>query len=125
MTKRLGAIGRLAVGDIFHAVSPTGRNLICLVTAVTDSHIQARTVTSQLPLSFDRRTGGALWDEDTQCWIDCTKPLPDDIHQILLGLDRKYQDNRAAAVKNPDSDFRLTSEEKRTLLFTMSFYHRN
>ncbi len=54
---RSGEIESLAVGDMFHAVGPTGGNLICLVTFVTDGHIQARTVASQIPLNFDRRTG--------------------------------------------------------------------
>jgi hypothetical protein len=39
-------LGKLAVGDVFHAESPKAPSLICLVVSVTETMIQARTVTS-------------------------------------------------------------------------------
>jgi hypothetical protein len=50
-------LGALDIGDIFHAEYPNGAKCICLVLLVDDRTIQARRVTSQENLEFDRQTG--------------------------------------------------------------------
>src|SRR4051812_33722470 len=90
MRDRKELLGNLAIGDIFHANSPNGASLICLVVSVTESTIHARTVTTQTQLEFDRQTGVAVWgDDQVPCTIDSTAPLPVEIHNVMLGLDRK------------------------------------
>jgi len=51
------ALMKLAVGNIFHGEAQNGASLICLVTAVSETAIYARTVTTQLCLEFDRQSG--------------------------------------------------------------------
>lgn len=78
---------RLAVGGIFHGNSPNGASLICLVTSVTDTATHARRVTTQEYLQFNRLTGAVEMDADQiPGRINSTCPLPDDIHDIMLGL---------------------------------------
>lgn len=57
MREREALLKKIAVGDIFHSRGPNDASLICLTTSVSDNKIQARTVTSQIELEFDRRTG--------------------------------------------------------------------
>jgi hypothetical protein len=112
---RPAALRSLAVGDIFHAEGDNGASLICLITAITDTAIQARTVTSQLSLDFDRQTGIGGWGKGT-CVVDSIAPLPTEIRDALLGLDRRYA---------LGGDPKLLDAEKRTLVFVGSFYAAN
>ena len=64
MDARSKALRSLTVDDIFHADSPNGASLICLVTSITDATIHAWTVTTQLGLAFNRITGCVKMDED-------------------------------------------------------------
>jgi hypothetical protein len=92
MTDRKAALRGLTVGDIFHAESPNGANLVCLVESISEETSQARTVTTQRHLAFDRQTGIAqLGDEPVLCTIDSTTPLPMEIHHVMLGIDRKFR----------------------------------
>lgn len=121
----------LAVGDIFHAHAPNGASLICLTTAVTDTTVQARTVTHAMHLDFDRETGVAEWigskdwpdkgygDDPVRCVVDSVEPLPVDIHNILLFVDRK---SRLTGVWK---DMRLSDDEKRAFLYVYSHYPAN
>jgi hypothetical protein len=83
-------VDNLAVGDIFHADCPTGAHLICLVTSVTGTTIHARSITNDQYLEVDRKTGTGIvtWrDRKLPCAIYSTVPLPEDIHDIILGMD--------------------------------------
>ena len=105
----------IRVGDMFHAEGSNGASLICLCVSVTDATIQARTVTTQYSVEFDRQTGIAEWGSG-EAVIDCTDALPEDIFRIMMQIDRKYgseldQDNLA-----------LTEEEKRALIFIARHY---
>jgi hypothetical protein len=117
MADRKTALNNLAVGDIFHAESPNGASLICLIMAVTETTIQARTVTTQKHLEFDRQTGIAKWgDEPVLCTIDSVTPLPADIHNVLLGIDRKFR------LEQEPERLKLHDAEKRALLYVDSHY---
>jgi hypothetical protein len=114
---RAAALSNLAAGDMFHGRSPNRASLICLVTAVTKSTIFARRITTQDDLEFDRQTGISL--DDIESRIDCVAPLPPDIIEVFLNLDRKYRAfqelDRTGA--EPDlSRYKLTPEEHRALL---------
>jgi hypothetical protein len=109
-------LDRLLVGDIFHATAEDGPSLICLVEAVTDRLITARTVTHQLRLDFDRASGTAHWGPSVVCTIDSVQPLPPTIFGIVLGMDRKYR------LANCEGDARLEDDEKEALLFLDTFY---
>lgn len=62
----------------------------------------------------------AQWvDEATSCTIDPVAPLPVDIHNVILGLDRKFrleQDPRRA---------RLNDAEKQALIYVSTHYSSN
>ena len=119
MTDRERLIGRLVPGDVFHANSPNGASLICLAMSVTDSIIEARTVTTQMHLEFVRRTGIAIWETDVKCTIDSVAPLPVDVHQVILGIDRKFRLERNL------ERLKLSDAEKKALIFIDSHYSKN
>lgn len=117
MTGRMEAIQYLTVGDIFNASSPNGAKLTCLVTGVTPNVIEARTVTTQLQLEFDRSTGVADWGPDrVPCTIDGTRPLPPDIHSLMLQIDHKFGSER-----DPEK-LKLTPDEMRALVYLHDHY---
>jgi hypothetical protein len=96
--------------------------LICLVTAVTDTTIHARTMTTGYLLKVDRQTGEGEVEgpiETTACKIDSVSPLPVEIHNIMLGLDRKSR------LERNEERTKLTEDEKRALLFLDAHYESN
>ena len=121
-------IGALDVGDIFHAEYPNGAKCICLVLSVADSAIQARRVTSQENLEFDRQTGvERAGGEDALAIIKSVAPLPAEIYNVFVELDRKY------AAVHGDNDiferhpeyFKLSEAEKRAFRFIATHYAAN
>src|SRR5580704_12577581 len=90
MTDRASALRNLTVGDIFHARSPDGASLVCLVTSVDDGTIYARRIHTQDDVRFDRTTGLRMPSARTR--IDCVTPFPPDIHNIFLEVDRKHRE---------------------------------
>ena len=120
MSEREKALEKLTVGDIFHAESPSGASLICLVTSVTKDIIEARTVTTQLDFRFDRRTGVAKWgDKQVPCTVDSVAPLPAEVHDVMLEMDRKYR------FEQDPEKLKLNAAEKRALLFIGPYYASN
>jgi hypothetical protein len=120
------AIGNLTVGDIFHAASRIGERWICLVTSVTETTVQARSAVNDLLFEFDRQTGTgfAMWrDWKTPCAIYATDPLPADIHNIILEMDRKSrlveQDPRLG---EDETKPWLNDDERRALLYVAKHY---
>ena len=119
---RRDQLARLVVGDIFHAhpSSPEGASLICLVVSVTESTIHGRTVTHQMQTEFDRQTGEGVWGDDrVPCTIDSTAPLPVEVHNVMLGIDRKFRLER-----NPER-FKLNDAEHHAYLFVDAHYSSN
>ena len=110
----------LAVGDIFHAESPNRASLICLVVSIKRTTIQARTVTTQKYLEFNRETGVAeLGNEPVLCTIDSVVPLPEDIRNVILGIDEKFR------LEKDLERLKLNDAEKRSLLYVDSYYSSN
>jgi len=119
----------LKVGDIFHAQAPSGASLICLVIGLDQRAIRARRITTQENLEFDRGTGIKLGDNrEVPCIIDSIAPLPAEMHDVFLKLDRKYQALNAMDEKERFADLerlKLTDAEKAALLFVASHYPSN
>jgi hypothetical protein len=118
MIDRATALSHLVVGDIFHATSRNGASFICLIEAVTDNKIEARRVTTQEHVEFDRSTGAILGDE-APCTIDSIAPLPLQIHNIMLGLDRKMR------LQSDPEKFKLNREEIQAIYFVNTYYPSN
>jgi hypothetical protein len=110
-------IESLRPGDIFHARSSRGASLICLVTDIDGRSVHARRVTTQEEVAFDRQTGRELFGErEGTCRIDSVEPLPTEIHNVFVVMDRRYRLGR---------DFtriRLTEAEKGAILFAADHY---
>jgi len=90
--------------------------------SIRGATIYARTMTTQYLLKFDRRSGkGELKEEVTTipCTIDSIAPLPVDIHNVMLGIDRKFR------LEWKDERIRLNDDEKRALLFLDAHYEAN
>ena len=112
-------LGRLVVGDIFHATCPSKASFICLVEAVADDRIVSRRITTQEHVEFELHTGLTLpSDDEVRCIIDSIAPLPIGIHNVMLGLERKMRLGRGEKV-------RLNDEEKDALQFVDDFYSAN
>jgi hypothetical protein len=108
----------LEAGDIFHAHAPNGASLICLAVSVEDGRIRARRITSQDYFEFDRETGIQLGEEPLAA-IDSIAPLPLEIHNVFLVLDRKGR------LQQDEEQSKLSEAEKRALLFAADFYPAN
>jgi hypothetical protein len=75
-------------------------------------------VTTQDNVEFDRSSGAALGN-DAPCAIDSIAPPPVEIHNIMLGLDRKMRLQR-----DPEK-FKLNKEEIQAIHFMNSYYPSN
>lgn len=127
MTEREAALRGIAVGDIFHArIRPdSGPSYICLALQVHEDRIFARRMTTQSVHWFDRATGAEI--DDDRVVIDSVEPLPDDIRETMLDLDRKYQEVEFRQAEDPDweepeGSSRLTPEQRRAFSFIAKFY---
>lgn len=117
----------LAVGDIFHAVSSKAPSLVLLVVAVTDTKIDARNICTQDRLSFDRASGIAggtderllETDQPVTCTIDSVARLPVDMHNVLIGLDRRFR------LEHDWERIKLTDAEVRALSYVQRHYAAN
>ncbi len=119
MSTRRALLSQLALGDIIHAAGPGAPSQICLITAITGKIIQARSVTTQLRFEFDIESGIGAADLDGQtiiCTIDSVCPIPVELHNILLGLDRKFR------LENDTERLKLTEAEQNALLYVGKFY---
>jgi hypothetical protein len=116
---RKTVLSQLAVGDVIHAESPRAPSLICLVVSVTDTIIQARTVTGGKHFEFDRETGVAQCVDEAACTIDSVAPLPVEIHNVILGLDRKFR------LEQDPGRIRLNDAEKHALIYVDGHYSSN
>jgi hypothetical protein len=117
LVERKTLLQRLVVGDIFHAKTRNGASLICLVTRLNKTQIEARTVTTQKVVRVDRNTGlGKLGAKRVACSVDSVAPLPIAVHNEMLGIDRKFR------LAQNEEALKLTSSEKKALLFIDSFF---
>jgi hypothetical protein len=119
MTDGETLIRNIKVGDFFHAKCPSGASMICLATAVGDATIQARRITTQEDLEFDRMTGMEKGPDGGLCGIDSVAPLPLEIHNVFLGLDHRYRTST-----DPERS-KLTKAEIRAMSFIYDYYREN
>lgn len=128
MLDRRTLIGGLRVGDIFHAEYPNGAKCICLVLSVHDGSIQARRVTSQEILEFDRGNGVEKRGRGYPlAVINSVAPLPAHTHNVFVELDRKYgavHGQKEVFEQNPGY-FKLTDVEKNAFRFIHTHYASN
>src|SRR5580704_5038031 len=124
MLDRKSLLARLTVGDIFHAVAPNGASCVCRVLSANDATIHARRMTTQEDLEFNRQTGvEKAGDGEALAVIDSVAPLPPEIHNIFLALERKYGQIKSEDWDNPALErFKLTEAEKKALRFVGTYY---
>src|ERR1051326_8424505 len=129
MTSRHAALKNIAVGYIFHGRPNGTSSFICLTLQVREKSIFARRITTQSVHEFDRSTGVEKVDNNPVV-IDSVAPLPDDIRDLLLGLDEKYREGEYHRAEEPDWEMpadkaKLTKNEIRALLFVSKHYEKN
>jgi hypothetical protein len=128
MKNRKSLLSTPRAGNIFHAQAPNGASLICLVTSISQDTIQARRVTSHETLEFDRVTGlEKVAEGEPVAVINSIKPLPPEVHDVFVALDRKYgavHGKKEVFEQNPEY-FRLSKTEKDALLFIDTHYSSN
>lgn len=113
-------LGRLEVGDIFHAASDSGAVAICLVLDVNEAMIFSRRITTQHACRFDRTTGKAVpGDQFFKGTITSVEPLPSDIRNTFLEMDRQYRLGH-----RDEESVKLTTSQKNALLFIHDHYAR-
>jgi hypothetical protein len=130
MTDRHAALGALEAGHLFYAVDAVGPVRICLVMSVSEKTILGRSVTTQEIIEFDRRTGRAAHKHDGSDYdyvISSVAPLPGDIHEIMLSLDRNGRAFEERLAEDPDYESPpdksiLNADQRRGLLFIADFY---
>src|ERR1700730_4633000 len=127
MSNRETLICNLDVGDIFHAEYPNGASCVCRVLSLNDATLYARRMTTQENLEFDRHTGiERVNDGQAQAVMNSVAPLPPEIRNVFLGIERKYRQIKPEDWDNPDLErFKLTEAEKKALLFVGPHYSSN
>lgn len=110
MTDLRSKLSLLVPGDIVRGRDTGGAILICLVEAVGRNRIEARRVATQAHVTFDVETGEEVDNPDSR--LDSVEPLPVDMHNVLLGLDRRM---RLGTMP-------LSEAEKEALQFVADFY---
>src|SRR6266566_9825990 len=101
MTQREAALRSIAIGDIFHGRPEGTASCICLALQVKERTILARRITTQSVHEFDRATGV----ENVGRYpiiIDSVASVPEDIREILMGLDRKYREAECRQAEDPN-----------------------
>lgn len=120
MNDRQDTLKCLVVGDVFHANSPNGASLTCLITNVTHNSIFARVIMSQVELIFDTRSGAATRNgRSVVCTIDSIAPLPDEIRSAMLAIDKKFRTEKVR------EHLKLTDTEIEAVQFLKSHYLSN
>jgi hypothetical protein len=93
--------------------------LICLTVSLTQDTIQARRVTTQEYLVFDRQTGVEKSGEGPTCQIHSVAPLPADVLSVILAIDRKYR------MEQDSTQSKLTDAEIKALMYAGPHYASN
>lgn len=119
MPDRESSLRNIKVGDFFHAKCPNGASMICLTTAVDETTLYARRITTQTDHAFDRTTGVERDPDGILCKVDSVAPLPPEIHNVFLGLDHRYRTST-----DPERS-KLTDAEKRAIMYIASYYPAN
>lgn len=84
------------------------------MTALDGGTIYARRIHTQDNERFDRSTGVEVGKQHTK--IDCVAPPPPEIYDILVAMDRKYQELMALVRQGVEltlDQTRMTADEKR------------
>jgi hypothetical protein len=127
MLDRKTLIGNLDVDDIFHAEYPNGASCVCRVLSVNNRTVYARRMTTQENLEFDRQTGvEKASDGGSLAVINSVAPLPPEIRDVFIALERKYGQIKPEDWDDPDLErFKLTNAEKNAFRFIDSHYSSN
>ena len=80
------------VGQFVHAITPYGAGKVCRVLALTPAMVAARDIIRQSVLTFSR-SDGIEQDGDGRLVsrIDFAGALPDDVIDVLAGLDERFR----------------------------------
>ncbi|MFC7053254.1 hypothetical protein ACFQI3_11190 [Hansschlegelia quercus] len=109
---------RLLAGDVVHASSPgSSANMTCIITSIDETAIHARRLIVPRDYIFDRRTGAEV--EGGDAVIDSIEPLPIDVYNQIMWLDRKSR------LSWDLTKAKLSPADKNALLFLSDHYEKN
>jgi len=107
----------LKPGDIFEAKSESGRSVVFLATDSGDSTIHSRSITMGFTVIFSKLAGTGKEAEMNICYsISSVEPLPIEMHNRMLHLDRKLR------LAGTPSSNPLTEQDKEALLYLSGHY---
>lgn len=99
MSRRAQALEAIKVGDLIFGLGAGGQDKLLLVSKVDADGFSARHVTTQMLYRFNRDGRTRVYADGGYVTIVSTTPLPADLYEVALGLDRKF----AARPEYPDS----------------------
>lgn len=108
----------LVVGDIIFGTWPDGGTLLCLITELSGGLIITRRLLSGGTIVFDAETGRKVKPENIS-YIASIAPLPLDIYQTFMNLDRRHR------LLQKEEDGLLTDVEKKALFWIADYYPAN
>ena len=100
----------LVAGDVIRGHDLGGAILICLVEAVWADRVETRRVSTQDHVTFAIETGQEVDNPESR--LDSLEPLSVEMHNVLLGLDRKMRLGKLP----------LSEAEKAALQFVADIY---
>jgi len=124
LANRATLLGQLEAGDLVCARTSGGARAVCRVLAVEAVVLHLREVAGGHVRAFDRRTGAAITRADETASaaageIVSVAPLPVDLHNAVLALDRRSR------LAQGDAPMRVTRAEAAVLLLLDAHYGIN
>ena len=119
MPTRDQALNAISVGDIVFGLGAGGQEKLLLVYKTDRDGFSARHLTTQMTFKFGRDGKTGVRADGGYIQIASTAKLPPDMHDVALGLDRKW----AARPEYPDTI--LSKAEIRLLLSYAAFFKAN
>lgn len=119
MTSKASYLINLVIGDIFNARSVNAPYIICIVTNIDNYKIYSRRLTDQSILTFDVESGLEIENIGNNCEIESIEPLPLDIYNSMVGMDRRFRLSSRA------DKFTLDDKEKLALHYVQRHFSEN
>lgn len=116
MPSRAQALNAVKVGDVIFGLGAGGQDKLLLVYKADKAGFSARHVTTQMTFRFGRDGKTRVYADGGFINIVSTARLPPDMHEVALGLDRKW----AARPEYPDTI--LSKAEIQLLLTHKDFF---
>lgn len=104
-------------GDFFFVQCGGNARATCIMTSISGFAVYARSITTQMILQFDIRTGeGNSGEGDYACKVVSVVQPPANVAEVLNNIDRKYR------LLNAPEGVRLLKREIEALIYVDDHY---